>query len=452
MDDPWRGLNLIGHLEAELGIGEIARQLAGACDAAGVPILPVSVPALASRQGHHFPHAKPPIAAYANTLVCLNADQLPNAISQLGPRHLARRRTIGMWWWEVPQFPPWLAESASLVDELWAGSTWLTEILAGAVDVPVHTMPIPVAEPASAPPRSRRELGLPEGFLFLFLFDHNSVLARKNPVGLIEAYQRAFPAPDQGTTLVIKSINAHRHPEDRDLLAAAAAGRGDVHVIDRYLPSELKDAWLASCDCYVSLHRSEGFGYTIAEAMLRGKPVIVTGWSGNADFTRNDTAFVVGHALVEVGDGNHPYPADATWAQPDLDEAAGHMRAVVGDRDRARALAASGRDFVRRHFAPAAVGELIAHRLESGAMRDASPEPAVRPAAAALAAELKRLRAERRASSPPRPVASIADVCDPTDANEVGRALDQTRAELDSCFAQLVTAESQLVDAERRAG
>ena len=124
---------------------------------------------------------------------------------------------------------------------------------------------------------------LPDGFLFLFVFDFFSVLERKNPLGLIDAFARAFRA-GEGPTLVIKTINGDRKLHDLEKLRAAAEGRQDILVIDDYYSAEEKNSLLGLCDCYVSLHRSEGLGLTMAEAMGLEKPVIATGYSGNLDF------------------------------------------------------------------------------------------------------------------------------------------------------------------------
>ncbi len=116
--------------------------------------------------------------------------------------------------------------------------------------------------------------------MFLVVFDHNSVFERKNPVGAIEAFKLAFESPRDDVRLVIKSINADTHPDGQDRLRYAADGRPDIVLMDEYLSAQDKNALVASCDAYVSLHRSEGFGISLAEAMLLGKPVIASDYSG----------------------------------------------------------------------------------------------------------------------------------------------------------------------------
>src|SRR5262249_13816363 len=144
-------------------------------------------------------------------------------------------------------------------------------------------MPMPVVPPAPAPGADRAALGLPDGFLFGFVFDYGSVAARKNPLGLVEAFRRAFPAGGD-ERLVLKALGGDRHPDQHGALPGAAAGDPRIRVIDRHLPKPENDALIAALDCYVSLHRSEGFGLTIAEAMLLGTPVITTAYGGPMDF------------------------------------------------------------------------------------------------------------------------------------------------------------------------
>ncbi len=147
------------------------------------------------------------------------------------------------------------------------------------------------------------------------MFDFHSVIERKNPIGVIEAFRKAF-APESGASLVIKCINRETQPDEYDRLRFAARGHPDVHIIDRYVSAQEKDAMLAASDCYVSLHRSEGFGLTPAEAMYLGKPVIATGYSGNLDYMTPENSYLVDYELRRIGEGNFPYPRTASGRTP----------------------------------------------------------------------------------------------------------------------------------------
>ena len=329
---------------------------------------------------------------YAVNLLCVNADQTPHVAATAGPGFFAGRHTIGLWWWELSDFPEYFRSAFDVVDEIWAGSAFVADTLRAVSPKPVVRIPMPVTLPADAAP-ARARFGFAEDEVtFLYVFDYNSIVARKNPVGLIDAYRRAFPeagAQDTRTRLVLKCINGERHPGAHAQVLTAVAGREDVTIMDDYLSAADKDALLASCDCYVSLHRSEGFGLTCAEAMLLGKPVIATGYSGAADFMDADHSLPVGWTLVPVGPGNAPYPADGEWADPDLDQAAAHMRAVAADPELRRTLGERARAFVQREHSPTAAGAAMRARL--AVVATSPPTPSRHLAAPAPA--LERVRA-----------------------------------------------------------
>ena len=222
-------------------------------------------------------------------------------------------------------------------------------------------MRLPVPFPAAGT-ETRQNLDLPEGFLFYATFDYSSTFGRKNPVGVVEAFLRAF-REGSGAQLVIRSINGRRDPNGRRLLHRAAAGRRDIRIVDRYLEPPQKNAMLAHCDCYVSLHRAEGFGHSLAEAMRLGKPVIATGWSGNLEYMTEANSYLVDYRMSRVGHGSWPYPPASWWAEPDLDHAAELMRAVFNDPASAATLGGlAAREIGSRHD-PKTVGAAIGARL-----------------------------------------------------------------------------------------
>jgi glycosyltransferase involved in cell wall biosynthesis len=199
--------------------------------------------------------------------------------------------------------------------------------------------------------------------MFLFTFDFMSVMKRKNPLGLVEAFKKAF-APGEGPMLVLKSINGDSRLECAAKLEAAIEGRDDIIWMDKYLESEMSAALMTLCDCYVSLHRSEGLGLTIAEAMLLGKPVIATGYSGNLDFMTPDTSYMVPWTRVKVGKDAEAYSSRATWAEPNLDVAAEMMRSVYENPEQAQAVANAGKRDLEQRFTREVTGARMKARLE----------------------------------------------------------------------------------------
>jgi glycosyltransferase involved in cell wall biosynthesis len=332
-------------------------------DAAGVPALPIQGElAPPSRHDAEFAYAAIDQAAYSINILCINGDGVPVFAREAGRSFFEDRFTVALWWWEIGEPPASWARAYEFVDEVWVASQHLYDVIAPSCPVPVVRITLPVATPSFAT-RSRAQLGLPEdGFVFLYLHDYHSVPARKNPLGLIEAFRRAFPEPGEAK-LVVKSMNSRSRPLEHERVALAAAGREDITLLDACLDAEEKNAMIAACDCYVSLHRSEGLGLTIAEAMLLGKPVIATGYGGTLEFMNERNSYLVDWEPVAVGERAHPYPPEAEWAQPDLDHAALLMRGVVSDPNEARARGELARDEISQRHSAAEAGETMARRL-----------------------------------------------------------------------------------------
>lgn len=358
------GVNLAGYLDATLGVGEAARHVGDALRAAGVAVAPVGLSSRDAPRSQEGAPAQP--AEHPITLVCANPDAMTGARDELGPAAFDGAHVIGMWWWEVAAVHGRWLRAFDLVDEVWAGSRFVADVFAAIAPVPVVHVPLPVREPVCSS-HGRAQLGLPQdAFLFGFAFDYASVAARKNPLGLIEAFARAFP-PDSGdgagAALALKTLGGDRHPDEHAAVLAAAAAHPAVTVIDAHYRSEDKNALIRALDCYVSLHRSEGFGLTIAEAMLLGTPVVATDYGGSRDFVTPFNALLVDSRPVRIGDGHAPYPADGEWAEPDLDHAAAQLRAVRAQPEAAAARAARARADVAARHAPAVAGRAMADRL-----------------------------------------------------------------------------------------
>lgn len=359
-EQPLSGVNLVGYLEAEMGLGEAARKLGRALERAGTPFSEIPYRRTASRQEHPFESGRPEEALYDTNIICLNPRQLPEFMGDAGIDFFAGRYSIGVWFWETSRFPDVNLNGFHFVDEVWVASEFVRAAVSAATWKPVFVVPLPIEEPL--PPRlARADLGLPEGFLFLFSFDFLSAFERKNPTALVEAFTKAF-APGEGPNLVIKSINGHRKPSKLEQLRRATGGRPDIHLLDGYVSAEEKDAMMATCDCYVSLHRSEGFGLTMAEAMSYARPVIATGYSGNLEFMDEANSYLVPYELVRIPDDS-AYPPDTEWADPDVDAAASLMRKVYELQDEARARGERAREDILGRFTLERTAEFLSNRL-----------------------------------------------------------------------------------------
>lgn len=345
------GVTLTGYLRAELGVGEAARLVLDALQGTrfGVSTIPVDV--ATSRQAHPFHQVGVPVADRRVNVIWLNAEYLLGFAALVSPAFFEGRYNVGGWVWETERLPEEMAANSAMLDEIWVPSDFVRGAVEPYVEVPVHTFPYPVVPPAIDRHFSLARLGIPEGFFFLFSFDFNSAFERKNPLGVLEAFSRAF-APGEGPALVLKSVNGDQRPIEHERLLAAVAGRPDVLVVDAYLSASERGALLNACGCYVSLHRSEGFGLGMAEAMALGRPVVATAYSGNLQFMDESTALLVPAGRITIGEHAPPYDPAGFWAEPDLDAAAAAMRSVLEDpaaaagraeRARVRILAEHGR-------------------------------------------------------------------------------------------------------------
>jgi glycosyltransferase involved in cell wall biosynthesis len=361
------GLNVVGYFHAELGVGEAARLLTRAIDATGTPYVTTLEGAPHSRQHHRFETGDAAAGSpFDINLLCVNADRTP-ALARDSGRASLDRHTIGYWFWEVDPLPAGMHGAFDHVDEVWTATDYVAGIVrsAAAGRTPVFTVPLPLAATAPSPAVTREQLGLPTNrFVFLFVFDFLSVMSRKNPLGAIEAFCAAF-APGEGALLVLKSINGDARVSELEQLRRAAAHRSDIEIRDGYLSADEKNGLLAACDCYVSLHRAEGLGLTLAEAMALGKPAVATGYSGNCHFMTDENSFLVGYRLTDVADDCGPYPPGARWAEPDLRHAAQLMRNVYLHPGEAKRRGECGRADLLRHHGVTSSASAIADRLAS---------------------------------------------------------------------------------------
>ncbi|MFF0144549.1 FkbM family methyltransferase [Amycolatopsis sulphurea] len=396
------GVNLLGYLTAELGLGEMGRIVLEAIETGGVPVASVlEEKAVSNRTGIERP-ATVGDPRFPISVLAVNADQTRTILTN-HPEVGAGRYRIGLWAWELEDFPQWQHEAFGMLDEVWTVSEFCRRAIAAHSPIPVKTIPVPVRDPGEPSPPAREQ---GEPVRFLFAFDFNSVAERKNPWGAIEAFQRAFPGRDD-VRLTIKAINAKLHPNAAERLRALVRSDDRVELVERYLSvAELHELYESST-CYVSLHRSEGFGLTVAEAMARAMPVISTDYSSTTEFLDASTGWPVPYRLVPVGPDSHPYHAGAIWAEPDLGVAAAAMRQIADDPDEAAKRGSNARSAILRDRSMAAAAKWMRTELEQAyrAWQDkrhtaATPPPAHPLTPLQEATEALRWRPE--ASTPSR--------------------------------------------------
>lgn len=297
-------------------------------------------------------HTNPDLLRMAVSRGCMVAKK---AVEQDGLR-------IGLWAWEGLGVVPseWLSV-AHKFDEVWLPSRFCQEACADSIPVSVRVMPHAVM--AEQGTWSKAELGLPEkAFIFLFMMDGLSNFDRKNPLGLVSAYKAAFPSQSEEQCLVVKVKNLTQ--AQAVMLQTAAAGRHDIRIMDRSFSDDQIASLIQHCDAYVSLHRSEGFGLTLGEAMARAKPVMATGYSGNVDFMNKDNAFLVPSTLVRLQAPNGMYPKGTLWAEPDLQAAARQLQLLRANHEERKRRAQHAATLISMNFGPDAIGARVVRRLE----------------------------------------------------------------------------------------
>ncbi len=366
------GVTLVGYAHGEFGVAEILRRHAHTLDSGGMPFAVRNFDVgVASRQSDRsMQRFLSEDCRYDVNLFCINADQMPVARRHLGDEAFAGHYNIGCWFWELEKFPEQWHGAIDLVDEIWVGSPFVRDAIAACTSKPVHIVPVALRVDLPAN-RSRRAIGLADDvFVCLFSFDFNSFVTRKNAEGVIAAFRRAFPADRRDVRLVIKTTNGERFPDVLRALVDTAAGDDRIDVRDGFLDRSGMWALQAGCDCYISLHRSEGLGLGMAECMLLGKPVVATAYSGNLAFMDEDNSCLVGYSLIPVNEGEYPAWEGQRWAEPDIGQAAAHLRRLADDPAFARALGDRAQASVRERLsAPASLAAMTARLAEIRARR-----------------------------------------------------------------------------------
>ena len=295
----------------------------------------------------------------------INADQLPHVMEHVRSRSRGEAYRIAIPFWELAEFPAAWYPSFNNIDEVWAPSRFIQTALFRKINRPIVYMPVALPFAASDG-FNRAYFSLPEKkFLFFFAFDFLSFQERKNPRAAYRAFRRAFPPKGGGDVgLIVKSLNGEHVTGDLAALRDELAEDPDVIFIDQAFTRSEMLGLINESDCVISLHRAEGLGLLIAEAMMLEKPVIATDYSGTTDLVTPNTGFPVDYRLIPVGDGQYPFAA-GQWAEPDELHAAWLMRHVHRDPVAAQLKAQQGRRHIEEHHSRARVARLQLERLRA---------------------------------------------------------------------------------------
>ena len=364
-DSPCDGLNIIGFSQGVLGIGEDIRMAANALLWVGVPIAILDAPIPGPAKTDTTLNAwLVKDLKYRLSLFCLPPTEMLRLAIEGGAELIGNKTyNIGAWPWELPHLPPELIRVHEFVDEIWAQSRFVASVFKRITDKPIINMPMLVEIPAPTD-CSRGTFALPEAdFLFFLMFDGASWLSRKNPLAGVQAFLKAFPSEKKGVGLVIKAMNVTTSNPQWQSILTLAGNDSRIKIIDKVLIRQDAINLMACCDAYISLHRSEGFGRVIAEAMLLKKPTVVTNFSGNVDFCQDSTSYLVNGELIPLQKGDYLFYEGQYWCEPDVNLASEKMIEIFEDKLGREKIAKTAYQYINDHYSKDVVARAYSARL-----------------------------------------------------------------------------------------
>lgn len=358
------GVNLVGHIRGDFGLGESCRILANILQESEIPFSVYNVPqnSTASENDMTWMSFEQEDFPYAINLIHLNPNEIASVVWTLPYKQLSSCYNIAFWLWELPEFPKEWNYAFQLFDEIWTPAEFVSEAIQKCTSKPVFTIPYGFNEPITDVAYNRTFFALPEKtFFFLISYDGNSVSERKNPLGAIRAYCEAFSADERNVGIVIKAT--HAKGQDLEVINKYLSGYPNVYILTQSYDKIEFNSLVRCVDAYVSLHRAEGFGLVMAEAMLIGTPVIATAWSANLEYMDSNTACLVDADVVELADDIPPYHRGNHWAQPNEQQAAQWMRKLYDDQQFAKRIALNAKEYMGLHMTTKCAAQRMKERL-----------------------------------------------------------------------------------------
>ena len=339
-----KGINLIGPFSQDSGLGQSCRLLAKAIEKTNIPHNFINYRSLTENKKTNFEFEDKYTNEYKYSINIfhINALQFPDAFNSIGRDKFDKHYNIAYWLWETEDFPDIWVPLIDIFDEIWTPADFITNSIKKKTNKPVKTIPYIIEAPYNKE-YDRKYFNLPEDkFLFLMMYDVYSVPERKNPDSVIEAYKKAFKN-NNDVALIIKL--SHGNNDVITNLKNKLEGCQN-YIIEGTMPKEEINSLIKCADAYVSLHRSEGYGLVLAEAMKLGVPTIATNYSANTEFQNNDTALLVPYKLIKLNKEVFPYDKNTIWANPDIEEASKYMKLLYEDKDKYNSIKENALNYI----------------------------------------------------------------------------------------------------------
>jgi glycosyltransferase involved in cell wall biosynthesis len=360
------GINVIGYIDGEFGLGEAVRSLIKAIQNANIPVALINFD-LKTNHRHNdktFTNFSTN-APYLINLVLIGTGEVNNILTHFTNTELFKNKyNIYFLNWESEYFPSECVQNISFFDEVWTPAQYCKDVISKYVSVPVNVIPYPIDIPfLEAEDEVASNFYDKSRFNFLFIFDYNSTLERKNPLNLIEAFQKAFGKEDVSVYLTIKTSMSTRFAKEKQLLLDKIGDSKNIKIVEKIFEKDTLNHIIKNCDGYISMHRSEGFGFTMAEAMYFSKPVIATGYSGNTEFMNADNSFLVDYEMCQVDSEIINYDKNTIWSNPGVDHAAVLLKKVRANSVEVQEIAKKAGESILNNFSVSRIGLLIENRI-----------------------------------------------------------------------------------------
>lgn len=352
-----QGLNIVGYTEGLFGLGEAVRLNVEAAKTVGIPVNVIDYEKIKRNNKYKYDFT------YSVNLVQISLRDVETFFAIIDPNIFKGRYTILFLMWESEYMPPILAENLNLFNEIWTASSYCNGIFKKVFNNPVVTIPHPVeVKLKSITNKETAKFFDQNKFSFLFVFSYHSSVERKNPFFLIDAFIKAF-GTNEHVELIIKTVGAEKHKPDKQRLSKAISNAKNIKIFDINLNKNNVNHLINDCDCYVSMHHSEGFGLTLAEAMSLGKPTIATNYSGNTEFMTDDNSYLVDFELASINNSDANFCSNTVWANPIMADAVEKLKQIYDNSVLRIEKATNAHFFVKDKLSFFSVGSIMKERL-----------------------------------------------------------------------------------------